>query len=78
MLYYRYGRYGWRGELGERWRWIRQVPSFPLPYLAGARKVGIYVCLSAPPFFVKLEQNVIFLRHYVFVKSIVGRDEKYR
>ena len=44
----------------DKQRRICQVPSFPLPYPKSG-KVGIYVCLSALHFFLRLERNGIFL-----------------
>lgn len=61
-LYYRYGRYGGESERGKG-GFVKSVPFLILTQRK-AGEVGVYVCLSALPFFVKLKRNGIFLRHY--------------
>ena len=65
MLYYIYGRYGGAGR--GRGGFVMFLP-FHFITRWGAGKVGIYLCLSALPFFAKLERHEIFLWHYVCVR----------
>ena len=54
-------------ELGEPGAGF--VKFLPLPFTRhGAGKVGIYVCLFALHFFMKLDRNGDFLWHYVCVR----------
>ena len=64
----------WRSR--DRQRWFCQAPPFPFPYMMGAGKGSIYVCLSVLYPFLQLERNEIFLQNYVCSLSRlwVGRE----